>query len=176
MPSELSAIVSQPSWLACFMAEHHHPAVITSMRLLIPDDLPALLFLERYCFNPCLAFGVRRWRYLLTKSVGHTIGIFHADQLIGYLCLLPHRGWQAVEIRSLAVHWSFRGQGIGQWLLQVAKAQTRVWQLEKLCLSVDCENDAALRLYPQLGSLQASHLLEHYYGLDRHALRQHYFI
>lgn len=177
MSLPLTDIASQPdlSWLASFM-EKLHPAAVTDLRWLSLDDLPSLLFLERYCFNPCLAFGQKRWRYLLTRSVCRTIGVFHHEQLIAYLCLLPHQGWQAVEIRSLAVHWSYREQGIGHWLLQIAKAQSANWMLDKICLSVDCENTAALCLYPTIGILLASYPQPHYYGLERHAVRQRYWV
>jgi ribosomal protein S18 acetylase RimI-like enzyme len=134
------------------------------------SDLPALLHMERYCFNPFLAFGRRRWRYLIAKSSCTTILLFQQETLVAYLCLLPHRGWQGLEIRSLAVHWLHRQKGLGCWLMHLSQSLAQQWHLKSLYLSVDCENTAARTLYQQSG-LQTSAKLADYYGMDRHGLR-----
>ncbi|MBB6055968.1 GNAT family N-acetyltransferase [Tolumonas osonensis] len=139
-------------------------------RIATLSDLPALLHLERYCFNPFLGFGRRRWRYLITGSACTTLLLFHQETLVAYLCLLPHQGWQGLEIRALAVHWSFRQKGLGRWLIQLSQALSRQWHMRALYLSVDCENTAALSLYQQAG-FQTSAELADYYGPDRHGLR-----
>ena len=134
------------------------------------SDLPALLHLERYCFNPYLAFGRRRWRYLISKSCCSTILLFQQETLVAYLCLLPHQGWCGLEIRALAVHWLHRQKGLGRWLMQLSKHLARQWHLRAIYLSVDCENMPARCLYDYLG-LQISAKLADYYGQDRHGLR-----
>lgn len=133
-------------------------------------DVPALLHLERYCFNPYLAFGRRRWRYLIAKSSCITVVIYHQQTLVAYLCLLPHRGWKGLEIRAVAVHWLHRNKGIGSWLLALAISLARQWHMKHLYLSVDCENEQARNMYKQLGFC-VSALLADYYGLDRHGHR-----
>lgn len=124
------------------------------------SDLPALLHMERYCFNPFLAFGRRRWRYLIAKSSCSTILLFQQETLVAYLCLLPHRGWQGLEIRSLAVHWLHRQKGLGRWLMHLSQSLAQQWHLKSLYLSVDCENTAAGRcISNQVCKLQQSWLI-----------------
>ncbi len=133
-------------------------------------DIPALLHLERYCFNPYLAFGRRRWRYLIGKSSCVTVLIYRQQTLVAYLCLLPHNGWQGIEIKTVAVHWLHRQQGIGAWLLRLTISLARQWQMKHIFLSVDCENEPAIHLYQQLG-FRISSVLMDYYGLDKHGHR-----
>ncbi|WP_320150827.1 GNAT family N-acetyltransferase [uncultured Tolumonas sp.] len=137
------------------------------------SDLPALLHLERYCFNPYLAFGRRRWRYLISKSCCSTILLFQHETLVAYLCLLPHQGWCGLEVRALAVHWLHRQKGLGRWLMRLSQYLAQQWQLRTIYLSVDCENMPARTLYEQMG-LQISGQLADYYGLDRHGLRMRF--
>jgi len=137
------------------------------------SDLPALLHLERYCFNPYLAFGRRRWRYLISKSSCSTILLFQQETLVAYLCLLPHQGWCGLEVRALAVHWSHRQKGLGRQLMQLSQYLARQWHLRAIYLSVDCENMPARTLYERLG-LQISDKLPDYYGMDRHGLRMRF--
>jgi len=151
-----------------FSNQRHFPEF--EFKLAEPSDIPALLHLERYCFNPFLAFGPRRWRYLISKSSCSTILLLHQGVLIAYLCLLPHQGWGGMEVRALAVHWSYRKKGLGCYLMRLSKELALQWHFRRLYLSVDCENAAALALYQQCG-LKISRTLAHYYGLERHGLR-----
>lgn len=156
--------------LAYFLKHPINSVTELECKIAAASDIPALLHLERYCFNPYLAFGRRRWKYLIDTSSCSTILIFEKEILVAYLCLLPHRGWQGLEIRALAVHWSYRQKGVGRWLMHLSQALARQWHLRALYLSVDCENDAAKHLYSQMG-MHISAKLADYYGLDRHGLR-----
>lgn len=160
--------------LALLFTAADFPTPIDECRLLTVSDLPQLLFLERYCFNPVIAFGRRRWRYLLNHPHGRCVGVFHQEQLIGYFCLLPHRGWQGVELRTLGVHWRFRQQGVGRFLIHQIKTICQDWHYSNLFLSVDCQNIPALNLYRYLGIELRRYQQPDYYGLDYHAYRLRY--
>lgn len=140
------------------------------LRLLTSQDIPALLGLERYCFSPQLAFGRRRWRNLLNHSGCQTLGVWQGDVLVAYLCLFPHLGWRALEVRCLAVHWHYRRRGVASALLALAEALAAHLQASSLRLEVDEDNPAACQLY---GGRQFVPLrrLPDYYGDGRHGLR-----
>lgn len=83
------------------------------------DDLGAIVKLERYCFPPEVAFGRSRWHYLLTHAKGRTLLLLdETSQLMGYLSLLEHRGWDRLVIQTLAIRWTIRRQGWARRLLE----------------------------------------------------------
>ena len=135
-------------------------------------DIPAILFLERYCFSPAIAFGHRRWRYLIRSKQIKTYVIYDQEQLVAVLCLLSHRGWQGIEIRCLAVHWNYRRRSLASKLLHLTRQVAMDDGYNKLFLSADVENSAALQLYQKLG-FKPSHFQPHYYGWEQHAYRMH---
>lgn len=139
-----------------------------TMRLATLADLEGIMRLERYCFSPWLAFGHLRWQKLLTRC--EVWLVLQGEQVLAYLCLVPHRGWRSLNIHALAVHWQVRQQGIASVLLAWAAERARVLDFPRLRLEVEEENERALRLYLQRGFvLQRS--LPHYYGLERHGYR-----
>jgi len=140
------------------------------LRLLTGQDIPALLGLERYCFSPHLAFGRRRWRNLLSHSGCQTLGVWQGERLLAYLCLFPHLGWRALEVRCLAVHWHHRRRGVAAALVDLALGLGAHLQARSLRLEVDEDNPAACQLYAgrQFVPLRR---LQDYYGEGRHGLR-----
>ena len=139
------------------------------LRLATLADLPALASLERYCFSPWLAFGHRRWRYLLRRPQVQVWLLLQGEQLLAYLCLVPHKGWKSLAISALAVHWQVRGQGVARQLLRLVEPRARQLGLHSLRLEVDCDNESALRLYWHQGFVE-QRALPHYYGLGRPGL------
>jgi Acetyltransferases len=139
-----------------------------TLRLATLADLEGIMRLERYCFSPWLAFGHLRWKKLLNRS--EVWLVLQGEQVLAYLCLVPHRGWHSLNVHALAVHWQVRQQGIASLLLAFAVERARALDLPRLRLEVEEENERALRLYLQQGFvLQRS--LPHYYGLERHGYR-----
>jgi len=134
------------------------------------DDLPAIVHLERYCFNPFIAFERRRWRYLISRSVCSVLLVYENKTLIAYLCLFPHAGWHGVEIRSLAVHWHYRRKGLGKILMRCAESFACQQQFHYLYLSVDCFNEPAFSLYQKYG-FRIKAQVKDYYGQERDAYR-----
>ena len=140
------------------------------LRLATSADLEGIMRLERYCFSPWLAFGHLRWKRLFSRPAVQVWLVVQGEQVLAYLCLVPHRGWRSLSVHALAVHWQVRHQGIGSLLLDVAAERARELDLSHLRLEVKEQNEKALRLYLQRGFvLQRS--LPHYYGLERHGHR-----
>ena len=131
-------------------------------------DLEGIMRLERYCFSPWLAFGHLRWKRLLERC--EVWLVLQGEQVLAYLCLVPHSGWRSLNIHGLAVHWQVRQQGIASLLLAFAAERALALDFPRLRLEVEEQNERALRLYLQRGFvLQRS--LPHYYGLERHGYR-----
>ena len=92
------------------------------------DDLGAIVKLERYCFPPEVAFGRSRWHYLLNQAKGRTLLLQDEKaQVMGYLSVLEHKGWDRLIIQTLAIRWTVRRQGwamineeLEMWLLSLA--------------------------------------------------------
>lgn len=127
-------------------------------------DLTAIVQLERYCFTPEIAFGKARWRYLLARSHGKTY-LLHDEQarLVGYLCLLEHRGWNRLVVQSLAIRWTVRRQGLARQLLSRVIEQGLQAGWTGVSLEVAQQNHGACLLYQQLGFVRQK-LLADYYG------------
>ena len=139
-----------------------------TLRLATLADPEGIMRLERYCFSPWLAFGLRRWKRLLERC--EVWLVLQGEQVLAYLCLVPHAGWRSLNIHALAVHWQVRQQGIASLLLAFATERARALGFPRLRLEVEEANERALRLYLQRGFvLQRS--LPHYYGLERHGYR-----
>lgn len=135
------------------------------------DDLGAIVKLERYCFPPEVAFGRSRWHYLLTHAKGRTLLLLdETSQLMGYLSLLEHRGWDRLVIQTLAIRWTIRRQGWARRLLEQVIREGREAGWGAVRLEVGDANEEALALYQSLG-FKAQQRLPDYYGRDQHAHR-----
>lgn len=154
------------SWFSFYQTEYPQ----YQFKLASLDDLSAIVHLERYCFNPFIAFERRRWRYLISRSVCSVLLVYDNQTLVAYLCLFPHAGWHGVEIRSLAVHWHYRRQGLGRILMRCAETFAGQQNFRSLYLSVDCVNEPAFLLYQHYG-FQIKTRVKDYYGQERDAYR-----
>ncbi|SIQ95890.1 Ribosomal protein S18 acetylase RimI [Aeromonas sp. RU39B] len=143
-----------------------------SLRDATPDDLAAIVRLERYMFSPEIAFGLERWRYLLARSSGRTWLLLDASgELLGYLCMLEHKGWRRVVVQTLAIHWRIRGVGWARWLLEqlIREARSQGWR--SIRLEVSDRNPEGLALYDKLGFACVT-VLPDYYGEGHHGQRR----
>ena len=135
------------------------------------DDLGAIVKLERYCFPPEVAFGRSRWHYLLTHAKGRTLLVLdQQEQLMGYLCLLEHRGWDRLIIQTLAIRWTIRRQGWARRLLEQVIQEGKEAGWGAIRLEVGDANEEAQALYRELGFRPRQKLLD-YYGHGQHAHR-----
>lgn len=142
-----------------------------TLRAAHPDDLGAITRLERYCFPPEVAFGRSRWHYLLNQAKGRTL-LLEDDkaQLMGYLCVLEHRGWDRLTIQTLAIRWTVRRQGWARRLLEQVIAEGRAAGWGAIRLEVSDANPEAGALYHELG-FRSRLRLPDYYGPGQHAHR-----
>ena len=166
MPAPVREVTALQNWWLSLPEAQQLMVGHRQLRLATSADLPALERLERYCFSPWLAFGHVRWRQLLQRSQTQVWLVLQGDQVLAYLCLVPHLGWRSLVVRALAVHWQLRGQGIASQLMRLVEPRARQLGLHTLRLEVACDNESALRLYERYGFVQ-QRVLPHYYGLDR---------
>ncbi|WP_421223012.1 GNAT family N-acetyltransferase [Aeromonas enteropelogenes] len=135
------------------------------------DDVGAIVKLERYCFPPEIAFGRSRWHYLLTRARGRTLLLLdEKEQLMGYLSLLEHRGWDRLVVQTLAIRWTVRRLGWARRLLEQVIREGREAGWGAIRLEVGESNEAALALYQGLG-FRLQQRLPDYYGHGQHARR-----
>lgn len=135
------------------------------------DDLGAIVKLERYCFPPEVAFGRSRWHYLLNQAKGRTLLLQDEKaQVMGYLSVLEHKGWDRLIIQTLAIRWTIRRQGWARRLLEQVIREGREAGRGAIRLEVADANPEARTLYQGLGFRPGVRLPD-YYGPGQHAHR-----
>ena len=135
------------------------------------DDLGAIVKLERYCFPPEVAFGRSRWHYLLNQAKGRTLLLQDEKaQVMGYLSVLEHKGWDRLIIQTLAIRWTVRRQGWARRLLEQVIREGREAGWGAIRLEVADANPEARTLYQGLGFRPGVRLPD-YYGPGQHAHR-----
>lgn len=135
------------------------------------DDLAAITQLERYCFPPELAFGHKRWQFVLDQPKSRTLLLLDEEEkLMGYLCTVEHRGWNRLVVLSLAIRWTVRRQGWARRLLEQAIAEGKSAGWGGIMLEVAETNVEARALYQGLG-FRSRLQLPDYYGPGRHGER-----
>ncbi|MEN9208071.1 MAG: GNAT family N-acetyltransferase [Gloeomargarita sp. GMQP_bins_120] len=134
-----------------------------------PLDLPdvgPLAALLAECFPPPLNPGgwwAGLWQRTIEQDIRQRleregsrilwIGAWRDGHLVGAV-ELSQRQWLQVPyiyLANLAVSPAYRRQGIGRALLQVAEEAVQAWPQEQVYLHVMEDNQAARRLYAQLG-------------------------
>ena len=142
-----------------------------TVRVARTDDLGAIVKLERYCFPPEVAFGRSRWHYLLNQAKGRTLLLQDEKaQVMGYLSVLEHKGWDRLIIQTLAIRWTIRRQGWARRLLEQVIREGREAGWGAIRLEVADANPEARTLYQGLGFRPGVRLPD-YYGPGQHAHR-----
>jgi ribosomal-protein-alanine acetyltransferase len=114
------------------------------------DDLNDVMAIEDTCFGPD-AFSRRQISYLITRSKGIFLVAKHNNQVAGYVSLVTNRRHNTGRIYSIAVFPQYRGNGIGEALLEKSVAYARDTTLKAIFLEVRTDNDAAISLYKKKG-------------------------
>lgn len=145
------------------------------LREAVIEDVPSLLALEDRCFM-IDRLNKRQFRWLIQK--GHAavqlleLPTPEGKILAAYLLLLFHRGTALARIYSIAVDPDFRGQGLGEFLMQQAEVLALAAGCTALRLEVRPDNTAAINLYQRLGYSQFGFYAD-YYEDHTDALRFH---
>ncbi|MNG95847.1 ribosomal-protein-alanine N-acetyltransferase [compost metagenome] len=91
-------------------------------------------------------------------------------QLMGYLSVLEHRGWDRLVIQTLAIRWTVRRQGWARRMLEQVIQEGRQAGWGAIRLEVADANPEAQTLYQGLGFRPRLRLPD-YYGPGLHAHR-----
>lgn len=113
-------------------------------------DIKDLMELEKNCFD----YHWTREQFLLGlhKNAFMILGVRREGRLAGYLAMSIIV--DEMEILNLAVHPSFRRQGLGELLLSAGFAVCRSKSVRKSFLDVKVSNEPALALYRKFGYKQ----------------------
>lgn len=84
-------------------------------------------------------------------------------KIVGHLCAAIGQGGKVGWILNTAVLAHYRRQGIGRRLMEQGMAQLRAAGVERVLVTSEPENEAALRLYEKLG-FRAVRTEPDYYG------------
>lgn len=96
-------------------------------------------------------FGSPAWAQVLVAD--------QHGRLVGYAALLPryrmHAGQRGLNLHHLFIREDFRGQGIGQRLIEASKDVARRAGCCKLTVGTDPKNETAQQIYEHLGFSRA---------------------
>lgn len=116
-------------------------------------DVPALVELENRCFDSD-RLSARSFRRFLTKGRAVLLALASdADDSVleGYVLVLFHPNTALARLYSLAVAPEHRGRGYARTMLQQAEQRAFDAGAARMRLEVRQDNDAALKLYDELG-------------------------
>lgn len=134
----------------------------TELRELVPDDLSALLALERA--NPSTSWSAVQWAAALAEKTAAVLGIWCEQELAGHAVLVS-LGLDA-ELQAIMVAPRWRRRGLARRLLDGIIERAAGWGSETLLLEVRAGNDAALALYRRAGFVEDGYRRDYYPALD----------
>jgi ribosomal-protein-alanine N-acetyltransferase len=142
-----------------------------SLRRMRAEDLAAVLAIERVSFpNPWPAatfLGEIQNRSISNPYVAVTAS-GGGQVIIGYVIF-----WliaDEAQVNNIAVHPDFRGQGIGQWLMEKSLDLIRDLGGRFVILEVRLSNYSAQRLYRKLGFFDIGRRRSYYFNPEEDAL------
>jgi [ribosomal protein S18]-alanine N-acetyltransferase len=138
------------------------------IRSILTKDLPSIFEIENQSFGD-EAFNKRQFRYLAKSPTCHFVVADIDNQIGGYLLLNTRRNSKTIRIYSLATNPNYRGQGIGEKLMNYAKDFAKEHCFKTLSLEVSETNNVAVALYNKMGFTNSGKRLD-YYGPGRNAL------
>lgn len=132
-----------------------------------PEDLDEVLGIERASFSMPWSRGAFLYE-MQQNRVARCWVMREQGRVLGYLCL-----WEVAEelhITNIAVHPSFRRQGIGRTLLQGVLDDARHRKLRVVVLEVRPSNTEARTLYETIGFRVIGRRRGYYYDTGEDAL------
>ena len=116
----------------------------------VRTDLKEIFRLEQLCFD-AEAFSRRQLRYLMNEAQSDFLLTRENDEISAFMILLKRKNSFGMRLYSLAVSPKFRGQGLGQLLLDEALARASLAGFKYLTLEVSEVNEPAVKLYLRRG-------------------------
>jgi len=145
----------------------HTAAAVLSRATL--DDLNTLLEIENRCFT-IDRMSLRSIKHMIQKANCDFIVAKQSGIIIGYILVLYHRGTHLARLYSFAVLPEYRGQGIGEQLLEEGERLATERDCIHMRLEVHTSNNGAIRMYEKFG-YHPFGLLKDYYEDHGDALR-----
>ena len=121
-----------------------------AIRTATADDIDRLVELESLCFTSD-RISRRQFRWMITRANAELRLCESAEQLLGYVLVLFHKGTSLARLYSLAISPDHQGQGIGRQLLSEAERLSEAHRCVYLRLEVDPRNSTAVALYESQG-------------------------
>jgi ribosomal protein S18 acetylase RimI-like enzyme len=123
-------------------------------------DLLALLFAQEADFTPNAERQTRGLRLIVNQpEVGRILCAIASNTIVGMVNILftvsTAEGGRAAWMEDMVVHPDWRGQGIGERLLQEAIQEARSSRCRRITLLTDNSNSAAKRFYGRAGFVQS---------------------
>lgn len=124
-------------------------------------DVKTLLKIENRCFD-IDRLSERSIRHMIQKANCDFIVARQSGVIVGYILVLYHRGTHLARLYSFAVLPEFRGQGIGEQLLQEGERLATERDCVYMRLEVHTNNLGAIRMYEKLGYHPFGRLRDYY--------------
>lgn len=139
-----------------------------TIRPVIANDLASIFEIENQSFG-VEAFKKRQFKYLAKSPTCHFVVADIDRKIGGYLILVTRRNSKTLRIYSIATNPTYRGQGIGEKLMNYTKNFASNNGYNALSLEVKETNLAAIALYQKMGFASIGKKMN-YYGEGENAL------
>lgn len=132
-----------------------------SLRTATPDDLAAIMALERASF-PTDAWSEAMMRDELASAHSHYLVSEEAGRLVGYGGLRAPSGSPDADIQTIAIAAAARGRGRGRALLEALLAEASARRVREVFLEVRADNPVAQALYASEGFVEVGRRPRYY--------------
>lgn len=133
---------------------------VASVRQATVRDMGLIASIERASFGTEARFSDRQLRYLLTSP--HASWWIASEQAAACWLTLTNGRAAWARLYSLAVHPDARGQGLARTLLRLGLTWLQERGIRRCFAEVAEDNDAARRLYRQIGFRERGCLADYY--------------
>lgn len=132
-----------------------------SLRAAVPDDLTAIMALERASF-PTDAWSDAMMREELASPHGWYVVDEEAGRVVGYAGLRAVRGAKDADVQTIAIAEASRGRGRGRTLLRALLGRAAERGVHEVFLEVRADNPVAQALYASEGFLEVGRRPRYY--------------
>jgi ribosomal protein S18 acetylase RimI-like enzyme len=135
-----------------------------------PDDIEAIVAIEKRCFTEATAYPKSQLSYLIYKANSTCLVETYAEVIRGFVVVLYRKGTGGGYLETLDVDPAYQGQGIGLRLLFAAEEEMKRRGLSFSQLEVSEGNKTAIALYQKVG-YKPKKRLAGYYRFEHHGSR-----